>query len=188
MSIINDALKKAQFSFKKKEKPIEKKPDLPSDQSVSNVYEKLYKTQGDLRKTASVSGDAKQKSSLAVKSPLPQRWLQTSVSIILFLALAYGGFYFLEQYPPAQKLIRSFKSKIFGSQARTAQTTPKKRKYKSGELVLNGTSLIDGKRVALINDEIYEVGDTVDGNKIISIEMNQIELSDNEVITTLKIH
>ena len=52
---------------------------------------------------------------------------------------------------------------------------------------MNGTSLIDGKMVALINDQIYEPGEVVNGMSIISIEMNKVELSDDQKITTLHV-
>jgi len=189
MSIINDALKKAQLSFKKKDDSPEKKPEPQASQSALNVYERFYKNQQDLKNVAAASRDSKHNPS-GKKTPKLQstkKWIQISSAAIIFLLFAYGSFFFLSWYKPTRNFFHSIE-KSSTSRTRSAQQAPKKRKYKPGELVLNGTSLIDGKRVALINDEIYEIGEMVNGKKITSINLNQIELLDNETIITLKVH
>ena len=54
------------------------------------------------------------------------------------------------------------------------------RTYKPGELVLSGTSIIENKRVAIINGDIYEQGDIVDGYRIVKVELQKVELEDAE--------
>lgn len=39
---------------------------------------------------------------------------------------------------------------------------------------LNGIMMMAGQRVALINDNMYKVGDKIDGNQIVSIEFNEV--------------
>lgn len=46
------------------------------------------------------------------------------------------------------------------------------------KLVLGGTVILGNKRAAIINDEIYETGGIVDGKKIISISLEKVELQD----------
>jgi hypothetical protein len=193
MSIINDALKKAQLNFKKTDKPPEKKQEeKPADQSTSNVYEKLYNKNVGLKnpsvqtpeRTPGDKGADKKTSGLRSA----KKWIKTSAVIAVCLILLAGSFFFLSRYQPVQDFLRSAKKNSTSSRAHIVRKAPKKRTYKPGELVLNGTSIIDGKRVALINDEIYEVGETIDGKKITSINLNKIELSDSEKIITLRVH
>ncbi|MCK4882309.1 MAG: hypothetical protein KAS92_04730 [Candidatus Omnitrophica bacterium] len=204
MSIINDALKKTQLSFKKKDKPPvqETKEEKPADQNTSNVYEKMYQKHAG-QQSASIPG----KGPIPGRGPVPpksekevetdkktaklrsaKKWLKTSATVVIFLAVLSGGVFFALRLEPVQDFISSIRKESTSSRAYIAKRTPKKRTYKPGELVLNGTSLIDGKRVALINDEIYEIGETINGKKITSINLNQIKLSDNEKIITLRVH
>ncbi len=192
MSIINDALKKTQFSLKKKDKTPEpeKKPEAQANQGPSNVYEKLYKQQQEMKEVAAASNESRQKPSISKASkPRPaKKWLQTSATIVVFFLLTYGLFFVISRYTPAKDYLDSIKNKSARSRTRIAQKTQKPRKYAAGELILNGTSLFDGKRIALINDEIYEIGETVDGKKITSISLNRIELRDKDTVTTLRVH
>ncbi len=48
--------------------------------------------------------------------------------------------------------------------------------YAQGTLILNGTSIIDNNRVALINNNIYSVGEIVNGKKILNISNKNVEL------------
>ena len=192
MSIINDALKKAQSSFKKTDKTPaeEKKQKNPADQSTLNVYEKLYKKQAD-QQNASVPGkNQKEKEADKKTSTLrsAKRWIKTFAVVSVCLLLLSGSFFFIARLQPVRDFFHSVKKNRVSSRTYIASQAPKIRTYKPGELILNGTSLIDGKRVALINDEIYEVGEVINGKKITSINLNKIELRDNEKIITLRVH
>lgn len=192
MSIINDALKKTQLSFKKKDKPPvqETKQEDPANQNTSNVYEKFHKQQADQR-NASIPGKGPKGKEADKKTSALQsakKWIKTSAVVAVCLLFLSGSFFLLSRLKPVQDFIRSIKKDSAPSRAYIAKRIPKKRTYKPGELVLNGTSLIDGKRVALINDEIYEVGETINGNKITSINLNRVELRNNEKTITLKVH
>ena len=190
MSIINDALKKTQLSFKKKDKPPEKKPEAPVEQNTSNVYEKFHNKQAAQQNASAPGKGQSQKAANEKVSTLrsAKKWIKTSAVVAVCLLFISGGFFFISRLRPVQKFFRSVKNNITPSRAYIARKTPKRRTYKSGELVLNGTSLIDGKRVALINDEIYQVGEIINGKKITSINLNKIELRDNEKIITLRVH
>jgi hypothetical protein len=57
-----------------------------------------------------------------------------------------------------------------------------------GELQLSGIMTMDGKRMALINNEIYETGDIVQGMRVVEIEGNKVHLSrDGKIVKTLKV-
>ena len=86
-----------------------------------------------------------------------------------------------------QEFIRYKTGKIKSSRHLIAKHIPKKRTYKPNDLVLNGISSIDGVKIALINDEIYQVGDVVNNKKIISISSDVVELHDDEKIYTIKV-
>ena len=65
MSIINDALKKTQLTFKrpkKKEKEIIQDNPKPKDDSTTNVYEKMYKNREEKEKSSSVHVNPEKKS------------------------------------------------------------------------------------------------------------------------------
>ena len=192
MSIINDALKKVQLNFKKTDKPPvqEKKQENPADQSTSNIYEKLYKKQTD-RQNASAPGKGQKKKEADKKTSTlrsVKRWIKTSAVVAVCLLFLSGSFFFIARLQPVKDFFLSIKKTRSSSRAYITKHAPKRRTYKPGELVLNGTSLIDGKRVALINDEIYEIGEIINGKQITSINLNKIELRDNEKIITLKTH
>ena len=53
------------------------------------------------------------------------------------------------------------------------------------DFTINGIMTMNDKKVVLINNQIYEVGETVDGMKIIDIEMDKIKLLKGDQLKTL---
>lgn len=190
MSIINDALKKTQVHLKKTESKEDKKPEPKQENPTTptNIYEKLYKKSREKQNTQNQTGPKKDTSTPDAPLRAAKKWFKTVIAIIVLLAGLSGGFLFISRSPGTRKFLNSLKKDRPSSKGAIAKHPPKARKYKAGELVLNGTSLIDGKRVALINDEIYEIGEVIDGNKITSIDLNKVELLGDEKIITLKVH
>jgi len=191
MSIINDALKKTQSKFKKKDKASEQSQGSQDEKNTANVYEKMYQAQkGGQAAQASGRRSARPTSS-RTSSAAPRKakkWLKTMSTGIFCLLVIGGGFFLATRYKPVQNFIRSRGKSIPPSRALIAGHIPKKRTYRSTELVLNGTSFVDGKKVALINDEIYEIGDIINGKKIIRIDINRVELQDKEGVVALRTH
>ena len=195
MSIINDALKKAQKSLTKTKKTIPEEPKNTPPKtfdgaSISNVYEKLHKPQDGTGKN--IPGNAR-KNAADVVHMSPQRkpafhWVKSAVVIIFYLACIAGGLFLASRYVPLDNVRAFFQKSKQKSRYPSPPPPVKKRQYKPGELVLNGTSIIDGKKVALINDEIYEMGELVNGMSIVSIGLDKVELSDDQKITTLRVH
>jgi len=53
-----------------------------------------------------------------------------------------------------------------------------KRIYQDIEIGLSGVMMMDDHQVALINGEIYSVGESINGKEIISITIDQVEFRD----------
>lgn len=72
-------------------------------------------------------------------------------------------------------------------------TSPKAEKRKStpppppGTLIANGIVSMGDKQVALINNNIYEIGDTVDGWTVTAISLDQVEIKNGEQTQVLKV-
>ncbi|MBI5415971.1 MAG: hypothetical protein HZA29_04065 [Candidatus Omnitrophica bacterium] len=58
------------------------------------------------------------------------------------------------------------------------------RRQKRG-LTVDGVMMNNGKIMALINGEIYETGDYIDGKKITNITLNEVVLMDKDEVTVL---
>ena len=55
-----------------------------------------------------------------------------------------------------------------------------------GKFILNGVFLSDDEKVALINNQSYHVGDTLDGMKIVGIDLNSVKFKLSNQILVLK--
>lgn len=66
-----------------------------------------------------------------------------------------------------------------------------KKKFSMGasakNLILNGIMMDQSKMVALINGEIYEVGDYIGNQRINKITLNRVELRDGDNVTILEV-
>jgi len=198
VSIINDALKKTQMSFKrpkKKEKEKEKvqaqeaqDSPKPKDDGILNIYDKLYKAKEDKTKSSTTPVFLEKKLPKSDKTPRKvNTWLKPALAAVFLIASLVFAFKFLAGYEPLQDFIRSKTGKTRSSRYFIEKHIPEKRTYKPDDLVLNGISVVDGTKVALINDEIYQVGDIVNNKEITSIGGGVVELRNDEKIFTLKV-
>lgn len=185
MSIINDALKRAQKNMAKKDtkKQPEKKPKTEKTDPPSTIKQAASAAKGPVYPTpisqqpktppppAKKPAPEKPKAKAKKKKKKEKMWYQTISVIVAIFFLITGiliaTLYFLKQ-----------RSSEDDGDRRSYQPKRLQRTYKPGELNLSGTSLIENRRVALINGDIYEEGDVVDGNKIISIELKKVALQD----------
>lgn len=160
MSIINDALKRAQKNLEK----IGKQPEKQEEEKVSDLTKdhrpRLHPTPTPPEK----KGSSHKKKKM---------WYQTvSVLVVIFFLVTgvlLATLFFLMK--------RSASGETEAERIRR-NYMPKKmnQTYKPGELVLSGTSIIENKRVALINGDIYEQGDIVEGYRIIRVDLSKVEL------------
>lgn len=179
MSIINDALKKAQQSLEKiqVEKISTHKRKIHSSEDPKNQTSVHLKTEPIVIKSSNLKNAA------------------IIIFVLLFFALA-GKFVILNL------------SKINDQQITTIETepepipTPPPAVIQEAEpiqqsniihetspdiLVLKGTMKMGEDRVALINEEVYEVGEFVNGRKIIDINLKNVELLENGKTIILKV-
>ncbi|MFA5087450.1 MAG: hypothetical protein WC552_00280 [Candidatus Omnitrophota bacterium] len=64
---------------------------------------------------------------------------------------------------------------------------PQSSQETANTFTLNGIATVDDRQMALINNEIYEEGDRVDGKEIISISLDKVEIKDNDKIIILNV-
>ncbi len=173
MSIINDALKKTQQNFNKQK-----------DQDISSLYEKLH-TKPRAESPESPSDE---------KTPAPQKSNPKKI-FLLFLSIAAIAFLlsfllitFFSKSPSKYKSVAKIKSMVDKETAKFIKPPEPKRTYEKNELFLNGTMQMEGKTIALINDQIYEVGDSVNGKKITDIRLDGVELLDGQQKIFLTVH
>jgi hypothetical protein len=174
MSIINDALKKTQEN-------LEQKNDKESNQDVSQLYDKLHSPKKAEGPPVPGAKSAKSKENKS-----------NNFGSILILIAILGGLYFAYNFYYAKdgkNKIDFKKFKIAFPKSKGSSSTPKAvpaREYKMGEVVLNGVFTTGERTAALINNKIYEIGQEINGNKIISISIDKVELMDtNGQITVL---
>jgi len=212
MSIINDALRKAQESLKKKQqkenityneisadqkqapKPEQK---LPQQSFVSQAQKRpefrsapRAQTQSSSQPQPHAPNTKPVKTTTEyVNNKKPWYKSNTAVTLVslLFIGTLSAGLYAMLKQSNIQKKI--LPSASTPSQQKTIlnknQALPKTAQ--SNTLKLSGTTMMGSKRVALINEEIYEVGDNVAGRQIISINLDKVELMENGNIITLRV-
>ncbi len=157
MSIINDALKKAQSDLtqnnQKEEKP---------KKTTKNIYEKLHKPKPSSQTPQEKTPPKKNKNFL-----IP-------IFLVIIILAFLGGLtaYLLKD----KQLISNINFSLPKLPSPIGKTSSTRRSYNDGDLVLSGTMMMEDKRVALINDEVYEVGDTINGNRIMSISLKKVEI------------
>lgn len=174
MSIINDALKKTQQNMN---------PDgsaVAAQQGASGAPQESSPKLGDERfakPPAAKSGGPTTPPAGKQPAPPPKKMpknpplknprrrvplLGIGLAAVILLALAAGLLKFWNQWP-------------FASEPRKASSSPK---HESPDgLYVSGIMTTGDKRVALINNEIYELGDIVNGMRIVEIEKDKIHLS-----------
>jgi len=243
MSIINDALKKAQENLARKESTMSTPPDQqppaentgntnppqnteanspsPQDNFVKDnlkfiAQQRAKEKQAEqvkLSKTVEEEHSKPPKDSTTTKKQLHP--VVAFFACLICTVIILGAVYFaLDQFgiSPLKQLkytlnpaIRKAKQTIHQIQStQNVQTItltpapeakpvpvlhPEKEKpgQKYAQLVLTGIVTMNDRRVALINNEIYEIGDFVDGRKIVTIAIDKVELQDENGIITLPV-
>ena len=183
MSIINDALKKVQKSIEKNP-PAPKVPFFPTNQnSDTNILPlpRIPKLFLDSPRTKAPQNPQIQpklnRSSVASAMILPHQKKQQKILIalcgsictILIFLTGYLFYLFGTTHPAA--IVKPVE--------------PKKVAKISESIVLQGIMKMDDKNVALINDDIYEVGESVRGKKILSIAIDNVQIQDHRKVKTL---
>lgn len=171
MSIIHEALKKAQADLEKQE-----------NHGLTKMYEDLHRPSPKSKESSTITAPSK-------PSPTPTKsWLKIPLTLVCAFALAMvallGIFLHLANKPlPLVPTPQNTPPNTTQPQFSKDKALPKPTQ--ENPLILSGTMMTGDKWVALINNEIYEVGETVDGKKIININLDKVEIQDGEKIITL---
>lgn len=193
MSIINDALKKLQSNLEKKKSqntspgPSETPLEKPTQQALANNVEEK-KSQISLPPFEHFPKEPRNKAPNPNLIPLPDsrsvkskpRESHQRMSFLLFVV-----YFFICGFLIFLIIQRFFPLRT----TRGPDPIPKKNFYPlNSGLNIEGIMVMENKNVVLINNEIYEEGEFLQGMKIIKISMDRIELLDNGKIKTLNVN
>lgn len=216
MSIIHDALKKIQNNQKINTQSKEPDPNPPAvnpsapkseynTQNMENIYEKLHKKPEPAAAGNSAASSVKTSTKKATKkSEQQENPIKSFFTIMFCLIVIAGALWFIYQYytlnmeKKGVNLKKVFNIKPSSLNLNIApkprhtsapkQTAMKPEDYPTDAIVLNGVTTMGDTRVALINNEIYRLGESIKGKTIINITMEKVELEDsNGNVTTLRV-
>lgn|SRR3990167_2802531 len=147
MSIIDEALKKTQRALSEKEKKIKAQTAVPI---ISRAQQKSSESIMQPVELTELSGNAK-----SIKS-----------NKYIYVTGLFFGFILL------LLILKNIDSSIFPNAMNKKQIiTPA-----VSTLVLNGTMRIGNHRAALINHNLYQLGQMINGYQIIDIRFNEVDL------------
>jgi hypothetical protein len=208
MSIINDALKKTQDSLEKKD-PVADSEEKPSGeiQTAASRWERPP-AENNTPALASAPQSAPETASAPAQKPQTDpaassrsqtdnfsrpKW-KTALSLVLYLIIVAGSLGLLVY------MFNTFIKPKANTRAAVLPPTPIQRPVQPqtqkpaiapivlpGQIEVNGIMTMDDKNVALINNEIREVGDTVNGMKITAITIDSVEVLDGEQVKTFSV-
>lgn len=127
---------------------------------MSIIYDALQKTQQTREKK--------------IASSLP--W----VTICLLIIIACLLIVVISAYYPQIKKYFSFQSSVALPTVRAPATY-------QGNLVLNGVLLSNQEKIAMINNQAFHVGDTVDGLQVVDIQSTSVKLQNDKNMFILQI-
>ncbi len=155
MSIIHEALKKTQKNL------------------AQHHHDKLHHDNAEL-KHSRLTNKKKAKDKAARVATDKIHWLNVLRLTLLFvlISLALGLVYKLVSYKMPLSSVRVSKAQVI---------VPKQPAYPT----LSGVMIMDGKELAVFNNKMLGKGDTVSGDKIISIEPDRVIVSHLGTLHTL---
>ncbi len=217
MSIIHDALKKAQDKLTNQENVTPQVPPQEpknTDQEPKNVevdigslYEKHRQQKLEPQKSSNTPDPRNKKpDNKTPPSPNPQKKAILVIAGLLMGALLVWLRPFYTPYlvstilKMSHRSLSSFKRDIppamkpivepmvdSASKPQPPPEPPPQKTYPKDTFVLNGTIQMGNRQVALINSKIYEIGDLIGDKKIININLNKVDIQDGENIITLNV-
>lgn len=177
MSIIHEALKKTQKSMDAAhlpEKPIQSAPIKRAPVKETPHLERKVR----VPHTPAASE----------ANPFPWRLVGMGSILSLFLVATIGASSLLHFQPSFHAISAFAKNAAPSNQVRTeyAHNALQPISLASSHLILNGTMLEGRHRVAVINDQIYQIGDSVENKKITGISIDQVTLQDGKNVFELR--
>jgi hypothetical protein len=148
---------------------------------VSIIYEALRKTQRN-REVRNMPTRER----IAVRN---LDWLDKAlvvfiITLFVFILILYWP-HFTKQRPEQQAAVATPVTVQAGMAAPVQTVIPAKEAASvapasTNNLLLNGVLVSDNEKLALINKKMYHIGDNVDGLKILSIDINTVQLQDEQ--------
>jgi hypothetical protein len=136
---------------------------------VSIIYDALQKTQRNRSSNKEINLDH-----INRKIKFLDRGLL--IAIILLLAIVVYAY-----HPLVTKHLHVAKNKsVVAAAPQTVVTAA------PANMILNGVLMSDNNQTALINNQFYHIGDSVNGMKIINIELNNVKLQLGNQIVVLR--
>jgi len=176
MSIINDALKKVQQSLQ------------PSSSNLSDSGQPPTPATGPqqpkMKDTPSGTAQAEPQQTHPVSKN--KKWRDSALLLICFVICAL--LFFLILFLFRQKSL--FPMPAPAPVQKTAAPTPpapNKPPRNPNDIVVTGVMKMGSGNMALINNEIYEVGEIVNGARIVTIEMDRVEVMKDGQIQVLRV-
>ncbi len=181
MSIIHEALKKTQKSLEKNDPNVDRKTSLPKlPQNKTAPITDDIKIVSDIEEKTLDKIKKKKKSNLNA--------LIIIYGIFVLLAISLLSKNNIDKLMAATKL----EHKTQTPTPQQVKPLPKKSipsaKINSSNIHFNGTMKMDGKIVALINEDVYETGEMIESFSILSITLKELTLQhQNGEITKLRV-
>ncbi len=199
MSIINEALKKTQTNFNDlKEKTVAVADDRIS--AGKKIWPQPVKQPADtfkpaLSATPTTLPTPVLKQDSSSPKPIGKRWYIIVLVEVLILGLAAwtlfvfqpGLFRSSQQPKRSVPAVKPKPAALTPQPAPGASAAPEIKFSTPKNLVLNGIMINQNKMVALINGEIYEVGDYIGAQKVNKITLDRVELRDGDEVTILNV-
>ena len=202
MSIIHEALKKAQDNLKHLPPPMAAAPQIP-------VAPTIGATQPP-RPAMTITQPELPPLQPSVAKPAPPA---IPMKYLVFALIVIAALFVLQQAAAMFAKLHTAKTQALAAQSvpppapvaplpvqNIAPTTPVatdvtasapeqpesyERSYGS-QLVLNGVTVTNGQKMALINNGIYQIGDEIMGKTIVNINLDGVELMDGDQKIILK--
>ena len=148
---------------------------------MSFIHDALKKTQKNLHPMQGQPQNSKE-NVIAPERPqniltetLPQKPFSSKKNILLRLLILILIVFIInilyspkKQMPQSRKIKKLTKTSVLPADPAPQETTP------ATKLTLSGIMLIDNQYVALINNKIHRIGDTVNNGKIIEITLEKV--------------
>ncbi|HSV43833.1 MAG TPA: hypothetical protein VLJ10_04685 [Candidatus Bathyarchaeia archaeon] len=182
MSTIHDALKKVEHDMKPED---QQTSSPPTPQPTHNPFNKPVVPPKTSQETMQQTPEPPKRNGKKV--------IGIVITIILCCVLGFGITYAIDFFDlfPSQRRVFSCKISSFFSSFRpkpddspsVTEPAPKAKPV----IKLQGVMVMGGKNLALINNDIYEVGDTVNNVEILNISSKQITVLENGEEKTIKV-
>ena len=179
MSIINDALKKVQKNMDKNQNPSD--PSNKPSSSQESISSPGGPQQNPTLKRPPLpsSPGIKQDKTLKSKTSTPKSKKNRLIFLIISLLCLAGiiTFYYL-----------GIPNSISLDLKKTHKNSSQKTSRPSTDIEIKGIMMMNEKNMALIGDNIYEVGDSIQGMEIIAISIDSVQMINDGVVYKYKVN